>query len=72
MAEQQLTERASPLRALCERAGGWGFALATKLIVDAFLLLECTVDARIYGWTGCVRSSGRDEARCWSSGTGKA
>jgi lysophospholipid acyltransferase (LPLAT)-like uncharacterized protein len=28
---------------------GVGFALATRLLVDAFLLFECTVDVRIYG-----------------------
>ena len=31
------------------RLAGWGFALATTLLVDAFLLFECTLDVRVYG-----------------------
>src|SRR5579884_249276 len=31
------------------RIAGWGFALATTLLVDTFLLFESTLDVRVYG-----------------------
>ena len=39
----------SPLRRLYTRVSGWGFYLATTLIVEAFLFFECTLDVRVYG-----------------------
>ncbi len=38
-----------PLRRLIARISGWGFYLATTLIVEAFLFFEGTLDVRIYG-----------------------
>ena len=37
------------LRTLMTRISGWGFYLATTLIVEAFLFFECTLDVRVYG-----------------------
>ena len=39
----------SAARKLATRISGWGFYLATTLIVEAFLFFECTLDVRIYG-----------------------
>ncbi|MCW3052226.1 MAG: hypothetical protein JWN14_1396 [Chthonomonadales bacterium] len=39
----------APIRKLYTRISGWGFYLATTLIVEAFLFFESTLDVRIYG-----------------------
>ncbi len=39
----------APLRRLAAQISGWGFYLATTLIVEAFLFFECTLDVRVYG-----------------------
>jgi lysophospholipid acyltransferase (LPLAT)-like uncharacterized protein len=41
--------RVSRLQALRNRLRGWGFYLATTLLVDAFLFFDSTVDVRIHG-----------------------
>lgn len=50
-ASSQVPSEGSPslLAALRRRLRGWGFYLATTLLVDAFLLFESTVDVRVYG-----------------------
>lgn len=52
----------SPIRKLAARISGWGFYLATTLIVEAFLFFECTLDVRIYGLEKLreVKRSGRN------------
>jgi len=52
----------SPLRKLFTRFSGWGFYLATTLIVEAFLFFECTLDVRIYGLENLreVKRAGRN------------
>lgn len=39
----------SPLHKLYTRISGWGFYLATTLIVEAFLFFESTLDVRVHG-----------------------
>ena len=52
----------APIRHLYTRVSGWGFYLATTLIVEAFLFFECTLDVRVYGMEKLreVKRSGRN------------
>jgi lysophospholipid acyltransferase (LPLAT)-like uncharacterized protein len=52
----------SPIRKLYNRISGWGFYLATSLIVETFLFFECTLDVRVYGMENLreVKRSGRN------------